>query len=165
MSTGFGLRDELVRQQQAQLGVFPAHQRLHPRDGTTLAGDLGLVVQHELTGGHACAEALLHHQPLSHLGRHFGVVKRPAVAPCRLGPVHGHVGVAEQGLDVLIVDALRDKPHATHFGIPQALEAVDRVKPKRTYLTHVSHHLEYTQTNAGLPHGVELSYDGLRIAF
>ena len=70
-----------------------------------------------------------------------------------------------EGLDVLIVDALRDKPHATHFGIPQALEAVDRVKPKRTYLTHVSHHLEYTQTNAGLPHGVELSYDGLRIAF
>lgn len=70
-----------------------------------------------------------------------------------------------QGLDVLIIDALRDEPHATHFGIPQALEAIDRVKPKRAYLTHVSHYLEYTATNARLPAGVELSYDGLRIPF
>ena len=70
-----------------------------------------------------------------------------------------------QGLDVLIVDALRDEPHATHFGIPQALEAIERVKPKRAYLTHISHYLEYTETNARLPAGVELAYDGLRIPF
>lgn len=70
-----------------------------------------------------------------------------------------------QGLDVLIIDALRDEPHATHFGIPQALEAIERVKPKRAYLTHISHYLEYTETNARLPAGVELAYDGLRISF
>lgn len=70
-----------------------------------------------------------------------------------------------EGLDVLIVDALRDEPHATHFGIPQALEAIDRVKPNRAYLTHISHKLEYTETNARLPAGVELAYDGLRIPF
>lgn len=70
-----------------------------------------------------------------------------------------------EGLDVLIIDALRDEPHATHFGIPQALEAIERVKPKQAYLTHVSHYLEYTATNARLPAGVELSYDGLRIPF
>lgn len=68
-----------------------------------------------------------------------------------------------EGLDVLIVDALRDEPHATHFGIPQALAAIARVKPRRAYLTHVSHYLEYKETNARLPPGVELSYDGLRI--
>jgi phosphoribosyl 1,2-cyclic phosphate phosphodiesterase len=68
-----------------------------------------------------------------------------------------------QGLEVLIVDALRDVPHATHFGIPQAIDVHNRVKPKRTYLTHVSHHLDYEKTNARLPEGVELSYDGLRI--
>lgn len=67
------------------------------------------------------------------------------------------------GLDVLIIDALRDVPHATHFGIPQALEVVERVRPRITYLTHVSHHLDYEKTNARLPDGVELSYDGLRI--
>lgn len=70
-----------------------------------------------------------------------------------------------EGLDVLIIDALRDVPHATHFGIPQALAVVERVRPKRTYFTHVSHHLEYEQTNRRLPDGVELSYDGLRIPF
>jgi phosphoribosyl 1,2-cyclic phosphate phosphodiesterase len=70
-----------------------------------------------------------------------------------------------EGLDVLVIDALRDEPHATHFGIPQALEAIERVKPKRSYLTHVSHYLEYSETNARLPKGVELSYDGLRIPF
>lgn len=70
-----------------------------------------------------------------------------------------------EGLDVLIVDALREKPHATHFGIPQALAVVERVRPRRTYLTHVSHHLDYEITNARLPEGVELAYDGLRIEY
>jgi phosphoribosyl 1,2-cyclic phosphate phosphodiesterase len=70
-----------------------------------------------------------------------------------------------EGLDVLVIDALRDEPHATHFGIPQAIAAVERVRPKKAYLTHVSHHLEYEATNARLPAGVELSYDGLRIPY
>lgn len=70
-----------------------------------------------------------------------------------------------EGLDTLIIDALRDKPHATHFGIPQALEVVERVRPRQTYLTHVSHYLDYESTNARLPQGVELSYDGLRIPY
>ena len=70
-----------------------------------------------------------------------------------------------EGLDVLIIDALRDKPHATHFGIPQALEVIDRVKPRRAYLTHISHHLDYAETNARLPAGVELAYDGLRMGY
>jgi phosphoribosyl 1,2-cyclic phosphate phosphodiesterase len=70
-----------------------------------------------------------------------------------------------EGLDVLILDALREKGHATHFGIHEALEVVERVKPRRTYFTHVSHHLDYEKTNARLPEGVALSYDGLRIPY
>lgn len=70
-----------------------------------------------------------------------------------------------EGLDTLVIDALRDQPHETHFGIPQALEAVERLRPKQTYLTHVSHYLDYDSTNARLPAGVELSYDGLRIPY
>lgn len=69
------------------------------------------------------------------------------------------------GLDVLVIDALREYAHATHFGIPEALEVVRRVRPRQTYFTHVSHHLDYAATNAKLPAGVELSYDGLRIPF
>jgi len=67
------------------------------------------------------------------------------------------------GLDVLVLDALREQPHPTHFSVDQALEVVEKVKPRRAYFTHVSHTLEYEATNARLPDGVELSYDGLQI--
>ena len=70
-----------------------------------------------------------------------------------------------EGLDVLIIDALRHKPHPTHFSVAQSLEVVERVKPRQTYLTHISHSLEYEKTNAELPAGVELAYDGLKIVY
>ena len=70
-----------------------------------------------------------------------------------------------EGLDVLILDALREKPHPTHFSIDQALEVVDQLKPKQTWLTHISHSLEHEATNARLPANVQLAYDGLRIPF
>jgi phosphoribosyl 1,2-cyclic phosphate phosphodiesterase len=66
-------------------------------------------------------------------------------------------------LRVLVIDALRDKPHPTHFSVGQALEVVERVRPRQTYLTHISHMLEHEATNARLPPGVELAYDGLQI--
>lgn len=67
------------------------------------------------------------------------------------------------GLDVLILDALRHKPHPTHFSLAEALAVVERLQPKRTYFTHMSHDLEHAATNSTLPPGVELAYDGLRI--
>ena len=70
-----------------------------------------------------------------------------------------------EGLDVLILDALREKPHPTHFSIDQALEVVERLQPKQTWLTHISHNLEHEATNARLPANVQLAYDGLRIAY
>ncbi|MEX2285859.1 MAG: MBL fold metallo-hydrolase [Planctomycetaceae bacterium] len=70
-----------------------------------------------------------------------------------------------QGLDVLVLDALRDEPHPTHFGVAQSVEVVARLKPRRAYFTHVSHTLDYDETNARLPEGVELSYDGLTFAY
>ena len=68
-----------------------------------------------------------------------------------------------RGLDLLVLDALRWKPHPTHFDIEQALEVVARLRPARCYLTHTTHDLEYTATNAVLPPGVELAYDGLTL--
>lgn len=70
-----------------------------------------------------------------------------------------------EGLDVLVLDALRDKPHPTHFSLSEAVEVATRVRPRQTYLTHISHQLDYAETNARLPRGIELAYDGLRIPF
>jgi phosphoribosyl 1,2-cyclic phosphate phosphodiesterase len=67
------------------------------------------------------------------------------------------------GLDVLILDALRRRPHPTHFSLEQAIAAARRVGAKRTYFTHISHDLPHEQTNRELPAGMELAYDGLRL--
>ncbi len=68
-----------------------------------------------------------------------------------------------EGLDVLVLDALRAKSHPTHFSLAEAVEVAQRVGAKRTWFTHMSHDLEHEATNAALPAGMELAYDGLRI--
>ena len=65
------------------------------------------------------------------------------------------------GVETLVIDALRDKPHPTHFTIAEAIAAIERVGPRRAFLTHMTHDLGYEETMARLPAGVELSYDGL----
>ena len=67
------------------------------------------------------------------------------------------------GVETLVIDALRDKKHTTHFTVAEAVEAIARVGPRRAYLTHMSHDLGHVQTNARLPQGVELAYDGLSL--
>lgn len=69
------------------------------------------------------------------------------------------------GADVLILDALRHRPHPTHFSIEQALEAVRVLAPRRALFTHIAHDLDHDITNALLPGGVELAYDGLHLKF
>ena len=66
-----------------------------------------------------------------------------------------------EGVDTLVIDALRHKPHVTHFNLAEALDVVARVKPRRAYTTHMTHDLAHAATNARLPAGVELAYDGL----
>lgn len=65
------------------------------------------------------------------------------------------------GLDVLVLDALRVRPHPTHFSLDEAVEAARRLAPRRTYFTHMCHDLQHAPTCAQLPTGMELAYDGL----
>jgi phosphoribosyl 1,2-cyclic phosphate phosphodiesterase len=66
------------------------------------------------------------------------------------------------GLDVLVLDALRHRAHPTHFTVAQAIEVAARLAPRQTYLTHICHDLPHEATNRALPAGVELAYDGLQ---
>ncbi|HSV72815.1 MAG TPA: MBL fold metallo-hydrolase [Chthonomonadales bacterium] len=70
---------------------------------------------------------------------------------------------ALRGLDTLMLDTVRMAPHETHFGLQEALDVVAELRPRRTYLTHLSHHYDHEATNALLPPGVELAYDGLTL--
>ena len=68
-----------------------------------------------------------------------------------------------QGLDTLVLDGLRHEPHATHLSISQATEIATHLAPRQTYFTHCACKLDHDETNASLPDGIELAYDGLQI--
>lgn len=68
-----------------------------------------------------------------------------------------------RGLSTLVVDGLRHRAHPTHFTVAQALDVVERVRPRVAYLTHVSHDLGHAATEAELPEGVHMAYDGLTL--
>ncbi|MGQ9779349.1 MAG: MBL fold metallo-hydrolase [Bacillota bacterium] len=68
-----------------------------------------------------------------------------------------------RGLEVLVLGAIRRRPHETHFNLEQALAVVADLRPARTFFTHLTHELEHEATNRELPPGVALAYDGLVI--
>lgn len=69
-----------------------------------------------------------------------------------------------QGVEVLVVNALRWREHVSHFTVEEALQLIERVKPHRAYLTHMSHDIGLHADSASrLPKGVELAYDTLTI--
>jgi phosphoribosyl 1,2-cyclic phosphate phosphodiesterase len=68
-----------------------------------------------------------------------------------------------KGLDVLFLDALRHRPHATHSTVARSLETAARLTPRRTYFTHICHDLPHEATEAALPPGIRLAYDGLEL--
>jgi phosphoribosyl 1,2-cyclic phosphate phosphodiesterase len=67
-------------------------------------------------------------------------------------------------LDTLVIDAVRRKPHPNHFHLERALEVAKEIGARRTLLTHLSHDYDHDVTNAELPEGVELAFDGLRVS-
>jgi len=68
-----------------------------------------------------------------------------------------------EGLDVLVIDALRYRHHPTHMTVDQALEVIDQVQPKRAYLTHIAHDIQHADLEAKLPEHVFLAFDGLTV--
>jgi phosphoribosyl 1,2-cyclic phosphate phosphodiesterase len=69
-----------------------------------------------------------------------------------------------KNVDTLVLNALRKQKHFSHFCLPEAIEIIERVKPRMAYLTHVSHEMGlYAVTEKELPENVHLAYDGLQI--
>lgn len=67
------------------------------------------------------------------------------------------------GLDVLVINALRRKPHPTHFNLDGALEAIRAIAPARAYLTHLSHEFDHAALASELPGGIQPAHDGMSL--
>ena len=69
-----------------------------------------------------------------------------------------------KNLDILVLNAIRIEPHFSHLNLNEALELIKRIKPNKTYLTHISHNLGFhNEVESELPKDVFLSYDGLEL--
>lgn len=99
------------------------------------------------------------HGDVSSLGYRFGGL---AYSPDISDVPESSIPLLE-GLDVWIVDALRVTPHPSHFHVKRALQWIERLKPKRAILTHMTAELDYEALKRELPDGVEPAYDGMVI--
>jgi phosphoribosyl 1,2-cyclic phosphate phosphodiesterase len=66
-------------------------------------------------------------------------------------------------LDVLVLNALRERPHPTHLSLGEAVAIVDELRPRAAYLVHLSHELSHAAATALLPLGIDVAYDGLTV--
>jgi phosphoribosyl 1,2-cyclic phosphate phosphodiesterase len=119
---------------------------LHPRSGQQ--------------GGRITALPVLQqHGGMPSLGFRFG---RLAYS-CDLSGLPPESETALAGLEVWVVDALRDEPHPSHLSVSEALAWIERLKPGRAILTNLHSDLDYEELRGRLPPGVEPAFDGLRV--
>jgi phosphoribosyl 1,2-cyclic phosphate phosphodiesterase len=69
------------------------------------------------------------------------------------------------GLDVLVLNALRERPHPTHLSIAEAVKIVDELRPNRAFLVHLSHEISHQDATKLLPENVQIAVDGLTVSF
>ena len=68
-----------------------------------------------------------------------------------------------RGVDTLVLNALRERPHPTHLSFSEAVKLIEQIAPRRTYLVHLSHETSHVDASALLPQDVEVAWDGLTI--
>ena len=130
-----------------------------------------IVREHRLTAGAPVTVAgkggpltalpiLQQHGDIASFGFRFGNL----AYSCDLSGMPPESAAALTGLDVWIVDALRYRPHPSHFSLDDALEWIGRLKPRRAILTNLHADLDYEELYAKLPANVEPAYDGMTIA-
>ncbi|MDD4101207.1 MAG: MBL fold metallo-hydrolase [Kiritimatiellae bacterium] len=87
----------------------------------------------------------------------------------RIGYVPDCAGMPDEtveilkSVDVMIIDALRYRPHPAHLCLDETLALLDRIRARQSYLIHLCHDMDHATLEAGLPPSVLVSYDGLRL--
>ena len=122
----------------------------------------GTAVTVEGAGGSVTAMPFeVHHGTIDALGIRIDAM---AYTPDVDGIPDASLGYLE-GLDLWVVDALRRTPHPSHWSLPQTLEWIARLKPKRAVLTNLHIDMDFDTLAKELPVGVEPAYDGLELVF
>ena len=124
---------------------YPAILEPHPIDGPLTLGDLAVTPFEQDHGG------------VTTLGLRFG----PIAYSTDVVDLDEAAFAALEGVEVWIVAALRPEPHPTHAHVDKVLAWIERVRPKRAVLTHMTALLDYASLAASLPNGVEPAHDGL----
>jgi phosphoribosyl 1,2-cyclic phosphate phosphodiesterase len=122
------------------------------------------LILHEVRGPFEIAGKTIVPIPVTHgrtnvLGYRFGPLAY--VTDAKIVP-ESSIELLE-GVDTLVINALRERPHPTHLSIADALEIIWRVAPRCAYLVHLSHEISHAAASALLPPNVEVAYDGLTI--
>jgi phosphoribosyl 1,2-cyclic phosphate phosphodiesterase len=125
--------------------------RLSPGQAVTIEGEGGPIT---------ALPFLQDHGDIVSLGFRFGGL----AYSCDLVDLPAASVSALSGIDIWIVDALRYKPHPSHFSLEQTLDWIERIKPKHAILTNMHSDLDYAELKSKLPPYVEPAYDGMRIS-
>ncbi|WP_372423241.1 MBL fold metallo-hydrolase [Salinarimonas chemoclinalis] len=125
-------------------------RRIHDLEPIVVEGDGGPIEARPFR---------LRHGPQDALGFRFGDL---AYAP-DVSSMPPEAEAMLEGLDTLVIDALRETPHPSHYSLSDALALIARVKPRRAVLTNLHTDLDYRALAARLPDGVEPAYDGMTI--
>jgi phosphoribosyl 1,2-cyclic phosphate phosphodiesterase len=136
--------------------MIPGYVRPHPHliDGPFLLGGT-LVTPLPLTHGRARVNGYLFEPEGRKLAAYLSDCKE--VPESVIERIHG--------VEALIIDALRYTEHPTHLSVGEALEVAARVQPDTTWFTHICHDLGHAETEARLPAGTRMAYDGLKLEF
>lgn len=103
------------------------------------------------------------HGPERTLGFRFECEGRTLgyVPDCRAMPPNAEQSL--RGVDIMILDGLRHRPHQTHLTVAESVKILQQIKARRSFIVHMCHDLDHSETQKDLPAGIEVSYDGLSI--
>ena len=168
----------LVIKHRRRVDVYldePTGRALHARFGYCFRSPPGseyppIVTEHRLAAGRpvtvegeggtvTALPFLQEHGSIASVGFRFGAL----AYSCDLSGLPAESIAALKGVDVWVVDALRYRPHPSHFSVDEALAWIGRIKPARAILTNLHSDLDYDALRARVPRHVEPAYDGLTI--
>lgn len=170
--------DDIRRFTQIQQGPIDVY--IHPRHYASLENVFGYAQAKHAAGNPDLPHLYFHSVETSFSLFGYEVIPilfphgRTVVTGFRIGPMAYCTDISEmpreateklQDLELLVLGALRPKPHPAHLSIAQATEVAQEIGAKQTFFVHMNHHICHQDQDKQLPDTIHLAYDGLKVRF